>query len=108
MRETEAAIALAGEALARLGPAHVRWLLDRPVSNSGRLAGKIREAALARGWDWEVETAFNPDAEIVRSGSVAITSDSTVLDAAPRCANLAAHLVAQLPGAWTVDLKDEG
>ena len=108
VRETEPAIALAGEALARLRPAHARWLLDRPVSNSGRLAAKIREVALVRGWDWEVETAFNPDAEIARSGRVAVTSDSTILDAAPAWANLAAHLVARLPGVWVVDLRDEG
>jgi hypothetical protein len=106
VRETGAAIALVGDALAELRPASVKWLLDRPVSNSGRLAEKIREVARARGWAWEVETVFNPDVEIARSERVAITSDSTILDAAPRWANLAAHLVARLPVAWVVDLSE--
>src|SRR3712207_7730451 len=49
--------------LAALGPASVLWLLDRPVSNSGRLAQRVRELAAARGWPWQVEAVFNPRSE---------------------------------------------
>ena len=105
VRETEEAIQLVGRALAGLRPASALWLLDRPVSNSGRLAARIREAAGERGWPWEVEVVFNPDAEIAAGDRVAVTSDSIVLDAARRWVNLNDHLVREfLPEAWVVDL----
>ncbi|HEX7956111.1 MAG TPA: DUF434 domain-containing protein, partial [Pyrinomonadaceae bacterium] len=87
VEETERAVALAGEALAALAPASVLWLLDSPVSNSGRLAARVREAAAARGWPWEVRAEFNPDREIVNSERVAVTSDSNVLDGVARWLN---------------------
>lgn len=104
--ETEAAVLLIGEAAAALGPASARWLFDRPVSNSGRLARRVRELADARGWPWEVEVVFNPDAEIRQSARVAVTSDSNVLDAAARWFNFGEYLVEKyLPRAWVIDLS---
>src|ERR1700752_2008189 len=41
--ETVQALQLIGEAINELKPKSVRWLLDRPVSNSGRLAKLIRD-----------------------------------------------------------------
>jgi len=106
VEETEAAILLAGEALAALGPRSALWLLDRPVSNSGRLAERIRALARARGWSWEVETVFNPDREIVNSGRLAVTSDSNVLDAAARWLNFNEYLIERfVPQAWVIDLS---
>ena len=104
--ETEAAILLVGEAMSALGPASALWLLDKPVSNSGRLAGRVRELAAERGWPWEVEVAFNPDREIVNSGRLAVTSDSNILDAAPRWFNFNEYLIEKyLPQAWVIDLS---
>ncbi len=104
--ETEAAIRLVGEGLSALGPASALWLLDRPVSNSGRLAQRLRELAAGGGWPWEVEVTFNPDREIVNSGRVAVTSDSNVLDGAPRWFNFNEYLIAKyLPRAWVIDLS---
>ena len=68
--ETERAVRLLGEAFAALGLGPARWLLDRPVSNSGRLAERIRETARERGWPWTVEAVFNPDAEIRASAEL--------------------------------------
>lgn len=107
--ETEQSVRLAGRALAELQPASVEWLLDSPVSNSGRLAQKIREVAEGEGWAWAVEVVFNPDREIVRAGGVAVTSDSTVLDGAARWLNFNEHLLARhVPRAWIVDLSRGG
>ncbi|HWS56287.1 MAG TPA: DUF5616 domain-containing protein, partial [Pyrinomonadaceae bacterium] len=104
--ETEAAILLAGEALSALGPASARWLLDRPVSNSGRLAERVRGLAAARAWPWEVEVVFNPDREITTSPRLALTSDSNVLDGAARWFNFNEYLIANyLPQAWVIDLS---
>lgn len=78
--ETDRAIELIGEVIT--GFAAVRWLVDRPVSNSGRLAARLRERAAERGWDWEVATAVSPDREIVDAAgsAIAATSDSWILD----------------------------
>jgi hypothetical protein len=106
VEETERAILLAGEALAALAPESVLWLLDSPISNSGRLAARVREVAAARGWPWEVRVEFNPDREIIESDRVAVTSDSNVLDGAARWLNLGRMIVERhAPNPWLVDLS---
>jgi hypothetical protein len=106
VEETEAAIRLAGEALAALAPASVEWVLDRPVSNSGRLAQRIRELAAERGWPWGVAVEFNPDRRLAASGRIAVTTDSFILDAAARWFNFNEYLVERaLPHAWLIDLR---
>lgn len=104
--ETEQAIRLIGEALAVLRPESAAWLLDKPVSNSGRLAGRINNLASEQGWAWTVQTAFNPDAEILRADAIAVTSDSMILDQAARWINLSDYLVREyLPQSWMIDLR---
>jgi len=104
--ETEQSIRLAGRALAQLRPDAVEWFLDKPISNSGRLAQKLREVSDEEGWGWAVEVVFNPDREIVRAGAVAVTSDSTILDGAARWLNFNDHLLARrVPPPWIVDLS---
>ena len=108
VEETERAILLAGEALAALAPESVLWLLDSPISNSGRLAARVREVAAARGWPWEVRVEFNPDREIVNSDRIAVTSDSNVLDGVARWLNLGRMIVDRyVDGAWLIDLSGE-
>ena len=106
VEETERAMLLAGEALAALGPSSVLWLLDRPISNSGRLAARVRAAAAARGWPWEVRAEFNPDRVIVNSERVAVTSDSNVLDGVARWLNLGRMIVEKhVDNPWLIDLN---
>ncbi|MFL6335689.1 MAG: DUF434 domain-containing protein [Pyrinomonadaceae bacterium] len=108
VEETQRAVLLAGEALAPFSPASVLWLFDRPVSNSGRLAARVREVAAERGWPWEVRAEFNPDREIVKSDRVAVTSDSNVLDGVERWLNLGRLIVERyVEGAWVIDLGVE-
>ncbi len=95
-----------GGYLAGLGPAGVSWLLDRPISNSGRLKALIEATAEARGWPWQVELAVSPDRELAASPAVVATADSAILDRCPRWLNLARLVVeARVPGAWVVDLS---
>ena len=104
--ETERAICLIGEALEVLRPEAVEWLLDRPISNSGRLARRIAEIALMRGWSWTVKTVFNPDAELLCADKIAVTSDSMILDKADAWINLNDYLVRKyLPQSWLIDLR---
>ncbi len=105
--ETEEAIGLIGDALLGAGPASVTWLLDQPVSNSGRLAERIRGIAAEREWPWRVEVVMNPDKVIRSSDQVAVTSDSNILDGVKGWINLGKVLIGQrLPEAWIVDLRD--
>jgi|SRR5215813_1726542 len=104
--ETDRGICMVGEALQLLGVASVLWLLDRPVSNSGRLAAKIAGIALQQKWPWQVEVVFNPDSVIATSPAIAITSDSSVLDRVGRWADLKSYLLThQIPDAWIIDLS---
>ncbi|MCU0914495.1 MAG: DUF434 domain-containing protein [Planctomycetes bacterium] len=94
----------------------VLWLLDSPVSNSGRLKTLIGALARDHGWPWEVRLTLSPDAELSRQltvpGSqlpdngqpptdncplpaVVVSTDSVVLDACPHWTNLAAAIITQ-------------
>jgi hypothetical protein len=104
--ETDAVVELIGESLSAAGVKAAHWLLDRPISNSGRLAARIRTKAAERGWPWTVELAFNPDALVREAAAVALTSDSAILDAVARWHNLAAHLYARgRLRPWLIDLR---
>jgi hypothetical protein len=104
--ETERAITLIGEAIETLQPMSVRWMLDRPISNSGRLAKRIRDAARQKQWNWTVEVVFNPDAEISASDRIVISSDSHVLDESATWINFNRFLIdKQLDQSWLIDLS---
>jgi hypothetical protein len=104
--ETEAAIVLIGEELEKLSARSVEWLLDQPISNSGRLANLMREIAATHRWPWKIDLLFNPDERIISSNKIAITSDSVILDGVARWANFSRHIIEKrLPDAWVVDLE---
>jgi hypothetical protein len=102
--ETDAALALLGDVFNEVQPSAVRVLLDRPVSNSGRLKARILEHAEAWPLSVEVELVANPDRELVGRSCV-VSSDSAVLDSAASWVNLLGWLVQQrLANAWVVHL----
>jgi hypothetical protein len=106
VKETTEAIELAGRVLQVFGPASVIWLLDRPVSNSGRLAAKIAALAAEHGWPWKIEVVFNPDALMIASTTVAITSDGSILDHVAAWTNFKRFLVEHhLQDSWLLDLS---
>ena len=98
--ETDGALELIGRELASIGPTRVRFFLDAPVSNSGRLRARIE--AQARGWPFAVdaEVVPNPDAILSRADN-AVTADSTVLDRCGSWLNLGRFILDRhLPAAW--------
>lgn len=106
VNETDKAIRLIGKSLETLRPKSVAWLLDRPISNSGRLAHRIRDVADENGWNWSVDVLFNPDAEISASGRIVISSDSQVLDTSARWVNFNRFLIdKELDESWQIDLS---
>lgn len=101
VEETQPALGLAARLLAGWGIGPCEWLLDAPVSNSGRLAALIR----ATDPGWTASVVPNPDPILAQPGDVVATADSAILDRAAGWVNLARALVAAgVPGANVVDL----
>lgn len=91
--ETIPAVELIGGFLKENGIAGALWLLDSPVSNSGRLKKLIAELAKKNGWDWEIKLVTSPDAELIKTDFIVVSSDSVVLDHCERWVNLATDII---------------
>jgi hypothetical protein len=104
--ETIPAVRLIGQFLKEIGAIGAKWLLDSPVSNSGRLKTLIGELARKENWDWEITLLPSPDGELVRTDLTVATSDSAVLDRCGNWVNLARAIIEEkLPDAHVVDLS---
>jgi hypothetical protein len=103
--ETIPAVRLIAEFLQELGIGKVQWLLDSPVSNSGRLKMLIGELTEQNNWNWEIELLLSPDAELIKTDLIVTSSDSVILDGCRRWVNLATEIIKRkLPSAWIIDL----
>jgi hypothetical protein len=104
--ETQPALELIGQTLAGFGVSEALWLLDRPVSNSGRLKKIIEDLAAERGWTWQVELVHDPDAELTQSDAIIATADSGILDLCGTWCNLARETVERhVTTAWVLGLQ---
>ncbi len=104
--ETIPAIKLIGEFLKEHNAGDCLWLLDSPVSNSGRLKKLISELAQENDWSWKVELLLSPDAKLIKTDLTVTSSDSVVLDGCKRWVNLARAIVEEkLPESHLVDLS---
>lgn len=100
VKETDDALDVIGDELKSLRPQNVRFFLDAPVSNSGRLRSRIEAHAKKWSVPVDVELVPNPDAILARAEN-AVTSDSTILDRCPSWVNLARYVVDRhIPHAW--------
>jgi hypothetical protein len=103
--ETIPAVEFIGKFLEEHNIGDCLWLLDSPVSNSGRLKTLIGQLAEKNNWNWNVELVLSPDFELIRTESVVASSDSVVLDGCRKWVNLARVIVEEkLPLARVVDL----
>jgi hypothetical protein len=103
--ETIPAVQMIGEFLKKVGVVECLWLLDSPVSNSGRLKTLIRELAEKNGWKWEIKLSISPDAELSKTDLTVVSSDSVILDRCKSWVNLAAEIISQkIPSATVIDL----
>jgi len=106
--ETIPAVRMIAEFLQEIGAGKALWLLDSPVSNSGRLKTLIGELADQNNWDWEVELLLSPDAELKKTDLVVASSDSVILDGCRQWVNLATAIIEQkLPSAWIIDMAPQ-
>jgi len=109
VQETERAVAILVDVVESMRPSETILYIDRPVSNSGRLAEAVRNAATARGSNIQALTADRVDETLKASGRVVATSDSAILDTCDAWVNLARIAVerhcAGVEPFWLVDLS---
>ncbi|MCC6127523.1 MAG: DUF434 domain-containing protein [Pirellulales bacterium] len=104
--ETLPALKILGELLAEFEVSECVWLLDRPVSNSGRLKKIMEWLAAENHWPWRIELAASPDAVLSDTPEIVATADSAILDRCKQWFNLAAAAVTRrVPHAWILDLS---
>jgi hypothetical protein len=99
-------VQLIGDFLKESSVTDCLWLLDSPVSNSGRLKTLIGELARKNDWNWEIELLTSPDAKLIKTNLTIVSSDSVVLDGCKSWVNLARAIIEKkLPKARVVDLS---
>ncbi len=104
--ETIPAVELIGGFLRQIGISQALWLLDSPVSNSGRLKTLIGELARKNIWNWQIELVISPDARLIKSETIAVSSDAGVLDGCTKWSNLAEELIkSKINSAKIIDLS---
>lgn len=83
-----------------LDPSSLHWLLDKPMSNSGRLKGKIEEeiSRIGKGDTWEVELLPDPDVALkeLTNDSIVVSADSGILNECGHWFGAARAIVSQL------------
>lgn len=80
----------------------VKFFLDAPVSNSGRLKSKILEQSIQWGIDVEVELVPNADTVLSKMERV-VTGDAIILDQCTSWVNLSRKIVKDyIQDAWIV------
>lgn len=91
--KTENAILLVGNTLKEMKVKSVKWYLDQPVSNSGRLKTRLLEISRNNRFNWDVELVFDPDKVLVNSANIVVSSDGWILDHTQKWFNLGAFLI---------------
>jgi hypothetical protein len=109
VEETLPALDVLARVTTELRISHCEWLLDAPVSNSGRLCETIRELAQRAHLPWEARAVADPDTWLKHSAEIVASADGEILDAAPQHCNLARICIERcVPQAFVVDLSESG
>ncbi|MGB7342768.1 MAG: DUF434 domain-containing protein [Pirellulaceae bacterium] len=106
VQETQEAIKLIGLTLQEIQSSRIIWLLDQPVSNSGRLRKVMTKVSQQHGWDWQVELVPSPDYELKQANGIVVTTDSVILDSVDAWLHLNRHVIdACVPQVRLIDLR---
>jgi len=102
--KTDIALELIGKTFKELSVPLVKFYLDSPVSNSGRLKSKILDCSESWGLPVDVELVPNVDVVLSHMERV-VTGDSIILDECKSWFNLSRKIVDDhIKDAWIVDL----
>ena len=100
--KTETALNIIGTALNELNVPEIKFFLDKPVSNSGRLKNRILDCSGIWNIPTEVELVQNPDSVLSHMERV-VTGDSVILDNCKSWFNLPRKIVEDyIEDAWIV------
>ena len=103
---TGPAIALLADFFNHAKCEQIKWYLDRPVSNSGRLKKLIEETVANHNPPWRVELIDKVDGVLAASPHVVATADSAILDRCQRWFNQVRIIVERsVRDAWILDLR---
>ncbi len=103
--KTEPAVNMMLQTLVQTAASQIIFLLDRPVSNSGRLRQLILKQAEFCKTPVDVLLLNNPDAELAGRRQV-VSSDRVVLDRCSSWINLGLDLtIKQIPDAWIIRFR---
>ncbi len=104
VEETLPALELIGTWLERHHLHSIHWLLDAPVSNSGRLRKLMLSCSEAHGWSWTVELAQQVDHRLVHEqDAIVVTTDGPVLNRVSHWTDITAPLLEPLVEAQIID-----
>lgn len=104
--QTEKALQLIQQALESLAVPEVKFYLDAPVSNSGKLKKLILEHSAAWAMPIEVELVPNADAFLLKSERI-VTGDSLLLDKCLSWFNISRKIVEeQIREAWIIRFEN--
>lgn len=102
--KTDIALDLMGKTLKELSVPMIKFYLDSPVSNSGRLKSKILECSESWGVPVEVELISNVDVVLSEMERI-VTGDSIILNGCTSWFNLTRKIVNDhIQDAWIIDL----
>ena len=93
VEETIPALNRIAQTLTELKITDALFLLDSPVSNSGKLKTLMQNLAKQNSYPWQIELVPNPDKKLIETESIIATSDSHVLDQCKQWTNLAAAVI---------------
>ncbi len=93
VQQTTRSIALVALFHQQVAVSKIVWILDKPVSNSGRLKQLLLEYAQEQQLNWEVYLEFNPDKYLAAVPGTIISSDAWILDHCASWFNLPDYLV---------------
>ena len=109
VEETLPAIKRIASGLRQLKVSDAVWLLDKPVSNSGRLKALIDRWGAEHNISWQVILAANPDKMLIQSDHIVISSDSGVLDRCSKWFNFVTYMFSELDTdkkkLWLIELS---
>jgi len=104
--QTEKALQLIQQTLESLAVPEVKFYLDAPVSNSGKLKKLILEHSAAWAMPIEVEMVPNADAFLLKSERI-VTGDSLLLDKCLSWFNISRKIVEeQIREAWIIRFEN--
>jgi hypothetical protein len=85
--------------------AEVLFLLDSPISGSGKLAGRIRGLMAERGLPGDAQAVKVPERVMVGYQGIIATSDTALIDQSKQVFDLAGHLITQHLRIPFIDMK---